>query len=125
MDIINSFTKDDIKAIRADMDEALATLANKHGMAFSIGRISYTANNFTAKVTGATIGKGGTIQTPGRIALKRRFPEYVDMDVILSNGLPGKVIEYHPRKRKFPFIVEAALGKTYKTTEAAILARAV
>ena len=122
---MTNITRDTIKTIRKDLDAALATVATKHGLTLATERISFTADNFTAKVTGATISRFGVTQTPGRIALKRRFPEYVDMDVILSNGLPGKVIEYHPRKRKFPFIVEAALGKTYKTTEAAILARAV
>ena len=122
---MTTITRSTVVDIRSDIDAALAVIATKHGIELKTGRCTYDVNNFKIAVTGAAIGDTGTVQTPGRIALKRCFPEYVDKAVVLSNGLPGKVTEYHPRKRKYPFIVEVALGRTYKTSRAAIDARSV
>lgn len=77
-----------LKAIRSDIDAALATIAAKHGIEIKTGKAVYdpTALNFTFKVDG---------QFPGGISKEGRLYEMVSK---YEAGLPelGAVLR-HPR----------------------------
>lgn len=45
------FTKDCFPAIRADLAAALKQVGDKHGIALSIGNISFTENTFSTKLS--------------------------------------------------------------------------
>lgn len=48
---ITKFDPANLKAIRTDMSEALAKIEAEYGIKISIGKISYNANEFSAKIT--------------------------------------------------------------------------
>lgn len=77
-----------LKAIRADIDKALADVASKHGITIATGKATYdpSALNFTFKVEG---------QFPGGISKEGRMYEMLKQ---YTEGLPelGAVLR-HPR----------------------------
>lgn len=105
-----------LKNIRNDVDAALASVAAKYGVSISAGNARFTDTSATMKLDIATIGTNGVVKTPGRTALESRFPNYVDKVITLNTGEKAKVVEYHSRKPKYPFIVETVDGraKRYK-----------
>lgn len=48
-----AFTREQLRAIQADIQAALNTVADKHGIDLSTGSLSYTATDFKTSVTGA------------------------------------------------------------------------
>lgn len=54
MATVKTFDRANLKTLRADIDQALAAVAKKHGIDLSIGGIRFDANEFTTKITGAT-----------------------------------------------------------------------
>src|SRR5210317_201051 len=52
-----------LKSIRADVEEALAAVAKKHGVTITTGRGTYTAEWATMKLEIAAIDSDGTVQT--------------------------------------------------------------
>lgn len=52
-----------LRALNADMEEALKAVAEKHGVSIDVGNASFTSQNATFKVQVAVIGKGGVADT--------------------------------------------------------------
>ena len=115
---ITTFDRANLKKLRDDIDAAIAAVGSAHGISLTLGSARFSSNNVTMKLEGSIISNG-TVKTKGAIALERVYPEYVGKVVKMSNGKKGKVIEYHSRKPKFPFIVEVG-NKRYKLPEYAV-----
>lgn len=56
---IASFDKQNLKTIRADLDAALKSVEDKHGMKLSIGNIRFQSNSFKTSLT-ALLGEAAT-----------------------------------------------------------------
>ena len=115
---ITTFDRANLKKLRSDIEAAVATVGAAHGISLTLGTARFSSDNVTMKLEGSIISNG-TVKTKGAIALERFYPKYVGKLVKMSNGKTGKVIEYHSRKPKFPFIVEAG-NKRYKLSKNAI-----
>ena len=115
---ITTFDRANLKKLRSDIEVAIAAVGAAHGISLTLGNARFSANNVTLKLEGSIISNG-TVKTKGAGALERFYPEYVGRVVKMKGGLNGKVIEYHSRKFKFPFIVEAG-NKRYKLSKNAI-----
>lgn len=113
---INSFDRRNLKVLRVELDAAIAAIGSKYGIAIKTGNARFNSDNVTFKLEASVISNG-QVKNKGVIALERFFPQYVGKLVTLSGGKKGKVIEYHSRKHKFPFIVETVSGKRYKVPE--------
>jgi hypothetical protein len=50
--MITAFDSSNLKTLRADLDAALAVIAEKHGITLEIGRIGFSAGEFRAQMTG-------------------------------------------------------------------------
>jgi hypothetical protein len=50
------FNSEFFKKVRADLNDALKSVGEKHGLTFDIGSISYLDDRFTAKMQGVKIG---------------------------------------------------------------------
>lgn len=54
MAAIKAFDKSNLKAVRADLNAALATVAAKHGITLNVGNITFRADSFSTKLTAIT-----------------------------------------------------------------------
>ena len=115
---ITTFDRTNLKTLRSDIEAAVAAVGSAHGISLTLGSARFSSNNVTMKLEGSIISNG-TVKTKGAIALERVYPEYVGKVVKMSNGKKGKVIEYHSRKSKFPFIVEVG-SKRFKLPKYAV-----
>ncbi len=114
-----NITRETVTAMRSDIEKALAEVEAKYGVKVNLGnaRFSNDVVRFT-KVEFNAVSKSGNVITAERKALERFFPQFVDKEVTFNQGrVTGKVVEYHSRKSKYPFIVETASGDRYKMPE--------
>ena len=60
---IMEITKDLLRALRVDVDAALAPIGKKHGVVLKLGRGTFSALNATFKLEVDSIGDGGEVVT--------------------------------------------------------------
>ena len=60
---VTSFDRPTVKALRSDLDIALAKVAKAYGIEISTGNISFSGDNCSIKVKAAVIGADGTVMT--------------------------------------------------------------
>ncbi len=56
-------TRQLLKILREEIDQALKTVGEKHGLEFQAGSASFSGNNFTFKLAGSMIGEDGKAVT--------------------------------------------------------------
>lgn len=66
---IAAFDPQNLRALRTDLDAALAAVCAKHGITLSVGKMTYSANEFTARLTGNTAATGATIEATSATGL--------------------------------------------------------
>lgn len=69
-----SFNKQNLPSIRADINEALAAVAAKHGIVLSLDNISFTESTFSSKINAAIVS-GDTEDTSVSATLIKEFNE--------------------------------------------------
>ena len=119
-------TQAQVSILRTDINAALAAVAKKHGVDFTLGTIRFNAETMTGKLTGVTRTAGSTTPAPlktealsrvGKQILGSRFSENSNY---LSWTLgPVKITGYNARARAYPFVVTTTGGKSYKITDVA------
>ena len=119
MSKINQFDRQSLRALRADLDSAMATIAAKYGIQLSAGNISFTSDTATIKVAAGII-KNGTAVT----AEAKSFEQYKNLvglgafkvgDSINIQGKQYTITGYKPRSSKAPVCVEHR-GSKYKVS---------
>jgi hypothetical protein len=121
-----TISRSNISTIRADVEAALRTVYAKHGIDITVGRITFTANDFRCKITGVVRGAAGTSTAapvdPTAFALTRAAYQlgnnYKAGAKYHSTSL-GKIeiVGYNSKAKKYPFIVKVvANGKKYKVS---------
>jgi|6_EtaG_2_1085325.scaffolds.fasta_scaffold35286_3 hypothetical protein len=113
-------TRKNLKTLRMEIDAALNEVATRNGLEIKLGNGRFSPMNASFKVDVSVVSEEGTVKTKGRMDLEVFYPELVDKNVMLSGRKTGKVVEYHSRKSKFPFIVACENGKRYKLAEFAV-----
>lgn len=117
MSKINQFDRQSLRALRADLDSAMATIANKYGIQLNAGNISFTSDTATIKVAAGII-KNGTVVT----AEAKAFDQYKRLvglgafnvgDTITLQGKQYTITGYKPRSSKAPVCVTRD-GRGYK-----------
>lgn len=112
---ITKFDKPVLKALRADIDAALAAVGARHGIALKAGNASFTGDNATFKLECSLLNSAGVAESKTTVALKECYPELVDKQVTLSRGSVGFIVGYNPRAQQYPFLVQTPKG-VYKIT---------
>lgn len=109
--------KDTLKIIRADIDNALISVGEKHGLSLKIGSIKYSDESFDAKLV-AQLAKIGDVSTEK--ALFERFCEsygFAKDDYLRTfqhKGQPYVLIGFKPSSPKYSLICKnTANGKPY------------
>jgi hypothetical protein len=123
-----ALTKPQLVVIRADINAALAAVAKKHGVDFSLGNIRFSPDTLTGKLTGVVRSAAGNT-TGGPVDLKSLAlaksgtwllgNTFVNAAKYRSPTL-GTVnfVGYNSRARAYPFIVLTSSGKRYKISSA-------
>ena len=120
MSKINQFDRQSLRALRADLDSAMATIANKYGIQLNAGNISFTSDTATIKVAAGII-KNGTAVT----AEAKSFEQYKNLvglgafkvgDSINIQGKQYTITGYKPRSSKAPVCVRNAQGSGFKVS---------
>ena len=118
MSKINQFDRQTLRALRVDLDNAMATIASKYGIQLSAGNISFTSETATIKVAAGII-KNGTVVT----AEAKAFNQYKRLvgleafnvgDAIQIQGKEYIIKGYKPRS-KAAVVIERD-GRGYKVT---------
>ena len=125
---MTAINKSTLPSIRADINAALAAVAAKHGLVMSIGNIRFTEDSFRTTLEAKTFKQAGTevaVAAVEQVALEtagKRVLGGASVDITKEYMSPtlGKVklVGYHPRKPKYPFIVQTVSGKRFKITVA-------
>jgi hypothetical protein len=119
MSKINQFDRQSLRALRADLDSAMATIASKYGIQLNAGNISFTSETATIKVAAGII-KNGTVVTPEA----KSFDQYKRLvglgylsvgDSVNIQGKQYTITGYKPRSSKAPVCVSRD-GRGFKVS---------
>lgn len=103
MSKINQFDRQSLRALRVDLDSAMAAIASKYGIQLNAGNISFTSDTATIKVAAGII-KNGTVMT----AEAKSFDQYKRLvglsafnvgDSINIQGKQYTITGYKPRSK--------------------------
>ena len=103
MSKINQFDRQSLRALRVDLDSAMAAIATKYGIQLNAGNISFTSDTATIKVAAGII-KNGTVMT----AEAKSFDQYKRLvglsafnvgDSINIQGKQYTITGYKPRSK--------------------------
>ena len=119
MSKIQQFDRQSLRALRVDLDQAMATIASKYGIQLSAGNISFTPETATIKVQAGVV-KNGTVVTKEA----KDFDRYKGLeglgslnvgDTIQLQGKEYTISGYKPRSKKSPVLVTRD-GRSYKVS---------
>lgn len=115
---MTTFDRNSLTALRAEIDAALALINAKHGIALSIGKITYdhTMTEFTTKLTGKAAGSEGREAQEAIAHAKRMFLVDASQPSTHPKATGAKLISYRSRAGLRPWVYEQD-GKTYVTTD--------
>ena len=121
MSKITQFDRQSLRALRVDLDSAMASIASKYGIELSAGNISFTSETATIKVAAGIIGSNGRAVTKEAKAFDqyKRLVGLSDLNVGDSVNVQGKqytITGYKPRSKKSPVCIENAKGQGYKVS---------
>lgn len=110
-------TRNRIRQINADIEKALWSVAEKHGVEISVGNSSFTDVEYTTKLTVKTEGSEQREREQSREYAKMLgLPEGIVGRDFVMRGETCKVVRIDPKKRKYPVIIKKPNGKKYKVT---------
>jgi hypothetical protein len=120
---LSNFDTAKLNQIRADLENALKAVGSKHGLEFSLGRMTYGDNDFSAKLTGV-IRDALPQEVDARFAkeysaLSSNYPALLGRVFYVSEvGEDYTFIGYSSRSPKYPFIVRMVKsGKIIKLSQ--------
>ena len=129
MATIKEFNKNNLKALRQDMNAALAKLEKQYGIQINVGNASFMANEVTFKTKCNTIGASGTAITKEA----QNWSLYAELNGVgqFSIGdritIQGKVFTiegWNTRAKKSPVMIkEVGTNKTYKCPKGVLMGK--
>lgn len=126
---MKEFNNQNLKTLRKEIDNALATVSKKHGIALSIGRITYDSNSFRTKLEAAVVGANVSGASLQEVQMRNALKEFGDMFGVsendygkpfFSNGSRYTLIGLKPSRPKYPVIGMSARGTRYKFPESVL-----
>jgi hypothetical protein len=122
-----TFTRETLRALRDAINAALAPVGKAHGVAITVGSISYREKLASAKLELAAVTEEGTVvrreaEDFDRLHKAYGFADYDRGRTFTMRGRTYELIGLNPRARKQPMIIrDTATNKEYKTTAGAVL----
>ena len=120
-------TKTTMKQIRLDIEEALNAVAQKHGIKFTPGNATFSADSFRMKLEANVVQANGTVETKEAKAFKReayRFglkPEMLGKRLMTKCGTELTITGLNTRAYANPVCAVGVNGKTFKMPAGTVL----
>ena len=116
---VKSFDRPIVKALRVDLDSALAKIACEYGIEISTGNISFSGDNCSIKVKASVIASDGTVMSKEATDFARyakfELPGVSLGDTFMNAGVTYTITGWKSRSRKYPVTAKSSKdGKTYK-----------
>ncbi len=112
---VTKFDKPALRALRADIDAALAAVGAKHGINLRAGNARFTGDTATFKLECVLLNSDGVAETRELLDLKAFYPQLVNKSVSIGLRTSGVIVGYKPRAQKYPFLLKTPKG-VYKIT---------
>lgn len=113
---ISKFDKQNLKAIRAEVDIALKAISDKYGINLKIGNMSYADGRFTTKLEGIAEANKDAEQNNLKM-----WASVIGVDINKTfrdnMGTVHTLVKYDNKKRTAPWITQGSNGKQYKMTD--------
>ena len=123
--MLKEFDRPSIKTLRKDIDNALKSVADKHGLSLQLGNIRFNEHSFTGKLEARVTENPGepTMATDFKaLSMSYGIPASYLHSIVTLNGKRYKIVGLKPRNRKYPIICEKTdNGKRYKFSSDAII----
>ena len=123
MSKINQFDRQSLRALRVDLDTAMATIAAKYGVQLNAGNISFTSETATIKVNACVIRNGTVVTKEAQAFEQYKGIEGLEAfsvgDSVQLGGKQYVIAGYKARSSKNPVCVSRD-GRTYRATVDAI-----
>lgn len=116
--MIKSFDRQNLSAIRKDLEEILGQFAKQHGLSVSVGNIRFSPTEFGTRLQ-VRVNNGGGLEEVSRYApissLGLGFKDEDMGKVVTIRGKKYEVVGCKPRAWKMPMIVkDVRSGKLFK-----------
>jgi hypothetical protein len=115
-----AITKDLLRALRVEIDAALAEVGKRHGVSLATGNASFTETQATFKLL-VLAGEGKTTVDARKeklaealAYLKVYYPKLDTTVTYMDRGRAYKITGYNGRSRVAPIIITRDDGKTFK-----------
>lgn len=102
-----SFDRQNLKALRSEMQAVLEKYGVKSGLEINVGNMSFDDAEVSIKVKAKV---KGAVTLEDKVLLM----EVKNLGLKMSNSRGDKLVKYNTRARKMPFVYSDASGKMYK-----------
>jgi len=114
---VKKFDRPTVKALRNDLDQALAQVAQQYGIEISTGNISFSGDNCSIKVTAAVIGNDGMVMSKEATDFAHyaqfKLPGVSLGDQFRYGGYTYTITGWKSRATKNPILADRD-GRTYR-----------
>jgi hypothetical protein len=124
--MITTFTRQNLPALRADIDAALKAVGEKHGIVVKTdGGGSFSPTNYTVKVGAAVKAENGEVVTKEAQDFKMLASSYgLPLEMLNKEffvaGVSHKVTGIYPRKHKYPVAITIQGRRALTTAQGAL-----
>ena len=108
---IENFDRQNLNALRSEMEALLAKYGNKTGIEFKVGNISFDEAEANIKVSA---------KVKGAKTMADSLLDMVCKNLKITNRTNAKgetLVAYNSRSTKYPFVYETVRGTKYKCTQ--------
>jgi hypothetical protein len=114
---IESFDRATVKALRSEIEAALASVSKKYGIEISAGNATFTSSNVTFKIQAAVVAASGMVMSKS-VSDFNMYSRYNGLKANLGDkfsfrGTEYTVVGWKARARKNPVLVESN-GKSFR-----------
>ena len=123
-----AFDRQNLRVIRADIEQALRAVEQKHGVSFTLGSIRFSPDSFRCRLEADASAKAGL---PAADRARKEFEEYAGAFFLKTDDF-GKTFVGHtgsryticgikPSSYKYPILARSSRGTVYKFTAEQVL----
>lgn len=114
---MTTITRDFLRALRADLDAAIKSVGEKHGVSLSMGNASFTDVTAKFSLNVAVVSEGQEGASPEEIKAAEDWKRYAAIEGLgdwvgktferrTSPGVKWTILGYMPRRTSYPILVK-------------------